>query len=102
MGRVLDKRHDSRSRPNPSKKNQKRKLNNWDPVRMEKAINEFHEGKLSLRQKRKLGPTIGLQMSPPLATSVVLSRTVKPTRNSHSLGYNAAAVFCGATSHVGR
>src|SRR6218665_533557 len=52
MGRVLDKRHDSRSnpsRPRP-KKNQKRKLNNWDPVRMEKAINEFHEGKLSFRQ----------------------------------------------------
>ena len=52
MGRVLDKRHDSRSnpsRPRP-KKNQKRKLNNWDPVRMEKAINEFHEGKLRLRQ----------------------------------------------------
>jgi len=52
MGRVLDKRLDSRSNPSRSrpKKNQKRKLNNWDPVRMEKAINEFQEGKLSLRQ----------------------------------------------------
>src|SRR6218665_1822991 len=52
MGRVLDKRLVSRSKPSRSrpKKNQKRKLNNWDPVRMEKAINEFKEGKLSLLQ----------------------------------------------------
>lgn len=48
MGRVLGKSNDGRS--SKSKKNQQRKLNNWDPVRMEKAINEFHEGKLSLRQ----------------------------------------------------
>ena len=52
MGRVLDKRHDSRSSPSrPRPKNsQKRKLNNWDPIRMEKAIYEFHEGTLSLQQ----------------------------------------------------
>ena len=32
----------------------------------------------------------------------VIENSIKPTRNSHNLGYNAAVVFCGATSHVGK
>jgi transposase-like protein len=49
MARMLENSKKSkRSRPTKSKR--KRTLNSWEPDRMAQAMNEFVEGKLSLRQ----------------------------------------------------
>ena len=50
MGRVLQKNMKTAHKPKKRRSVGKRTLNSWDTDRMAKAMNEFAEGKLSLRQ----------------------------------------------------